>query len=55
MQLLDHIFQIEKQGKQLEEHFQINNDKLDVPVVMLSINNIKFLKSIKKGFKRTFS
>ena len=36
--------------------FQINNTKLYVPVVMLSINdNIKFLENIKQGFKRTIS
>ena len=36
--------------------FQINNDKLYVPVVTLSINdNIKFLENIKQGFKRTIS
>ena len=34
--------------------FQINNAKLYVPVVSLSINdNIKFLENIKQGFKRT--
>ena len=36
--------------------FQINNAKLYVPVVTLSINdNIKFLENIKHGFKRTIS
>ena len=36
--------------------FQINNAKLNVPVVTLSINdNIKFLENIKKGCKRTIS
>ena len=37
--------------------FQINNVKLYVPVVTLSINdNIKFLENIlKQGFKRTIS
>ena len=35
---------------------QINNPKLYVPVVTLSINdNIKILENIKQGFKRTFS
>ena len=35
---------------------QINNAKLYVPVVTLSINdNIKFLKNIKQGFKTTIS
>ena len=35
---------------------QIDNDKLYVPVVTLSINdNIKFLENIKQGFKRTIS
>ena len=34
--------------------FQINNAKLYVPVVTLSItDNIKFFKNIKQGFKRT--
>ena len=36
--------------------FQINNVKLYVPVVALSINdNIKFLENIKQEFKRTVS
>ena len=36
--------------------FQINNAKLYVPVVALSINdNINFLENIKQGFKRTIS
>ena len=36
--------------------FQINNVKLYIPVVTLSINdNIKFLKNIKQGFKRIIS
>ena len=36
--------------------FQINNVKVYVPVVTLSINdNIKFLENIKHGFKRTIS
>ena len=36
--------------------FQINNAKLYVPVVVLSINdNIKFLDNIKQGFKGTIS
>ena len=36
--------------------FQINNTKLYAPVVTLSINdNIKFLETIKQGFKRTIS
>ena len=36
--------------------FQINNAKLYVPVVTLSINhNIKFLDNIKQGFKRILS
>ena len=35
---------------------QINNAKLYVPVIFLSINdNIKFLEKIKQGFKRTIS
>ena len=36
--------------------FQINNNKLYVPVVTLSINdNVKFLENVKQGFKRTIS
>ena len=36
--------------------FQINNAKLDVPVVTLSINDIiKFIENIRQGFKRTIS
>ena len=36
--------------------FQINNAKLNVPVVSLSFNdNIKFLENIQEGFKRTIS
>ena len=36
--------------------FQINNAKIYVPVVTLSINhNIKFLENTKQGFKRTIS
>ena len=36
--------------------FRINNAKLYVPVVTLSINDkIKFLENIKQGFKRTIS
>ena len=36
--------------------FQINNTKLYVPVVNLSINdNIKFLENIKKGFTKITS
>ena len=36
--------------------FQINNAKLYVPVVTLSVNdNIKFLENIKEKFKRTIS
>ena len=39
-----------------EATFQINNVKLYVLVVMLSINNnIKLLENIKQGFKRTIS
>ena len=34
--------------------FQINNAKVYVPLVTLSINdNIKFLENIRQGFKRT--
>ena len=34
--------------------FQINNAKLDVPLVTFSINdNIKFLENMKQGFRRT--
>ena len=36
--------------------FQINNAKLYVPVLTLSVNdNIKFSENIKQGFKRTTS
>ena len=36
--------------------FQINNAKMYVPIVMLSINdNAKFLENMKQGFKRTIS
>ena len=36
--------------------FQINNPKLYVSVVTLSINdNIKFLENVKQGFKKTIS
>ena len=36
--------------------FQINNAKLYLPVVTLSIkDNIEFLENIKQGFKRTIS
>ena len=36
--------------------FQINNTKLYVPVVSLSINdNTKFLEHVKQEFKRTIS
>ena len=36
--------------------FQINNAKLYVPIVTLSINyNIKFLENMKQAFKRTIS
>ena len=36
--------------------FQINNAKLYVPVVTLSINdNVTFLENLKQGFKRTIS
>ena len=39
-----------------EAIFQINNVKLYVPVVTLSINgNVSFLEIIKQGFKRTIS
>lgn len=35
---------------------QVNNAKLHIPVVTLSINDyIKFLKNLKQGFKRTVS
>ena len=34
--------------------FQVNNGKLYVPVIILSINHdIKFLENIRQGFKRT--
>ena len=35
--------------------FQINNAKLYVGIVALSIKNIKFLENIKQGFRRTIS
>ena len=35
--------------------FQINNGKLYLPVVTLSIYDIKFLENIKQGFKRKIS
>ena len=36
--------------------FQINNAKLYVPVVTLSVNNnVNFLENIERGFKRTIS
>ena len=36
--------------------FQINNAKLYVPIVTLSINNnIKLLENIMQGFKKTIS
>ena len=36
--------------------FQVNNAKIHVSVVMLSINDhIKFLENLKQGFKRTIS
>ena len=39
-----------------EATFQINNAKLYVPLVTLSINdNIKFLENIKQGIKRVIS
>ena len=44
--------------KQLEQHFKFskNNAKLYVPIVTLSINyNIRFLESVKQGFKRRIS
>ena len=45
-----------KQDQTIGATFQINNAKLYVPVVPLSINdNIKFLENIKQGFKRTTS
>ena len=52
--MLIHLF-LPRQ-KQTPTTFQINNAKLYVPVVILSINdNIKFLENIKQGFKRTIS
>ena len=39
-----------------ETTFQMNNVKLYVTVVTLSINdNVKYLENIKRGFKRTIS
>ena len=41
-------------ARQTAVTFQINNTKLNVPVVTLSINDhIKFLENIKQGLKRT--
>ena len=40
----------------MDVKFQINNARLYVPVVTLSINdNIRFLENIKQGFKGTIS
>ena len=46
-----------RKAKQITEAtFQINNAKLYVPLVTLSINdNIKFLENIKQGIKRVIS
>ena len=47
---------IEHHNKVTGANFLINITKLYVPVVTFSINdNIKFLESIKPGFKRTIS
>ena len=40
----------------MDVKFQINNARLYVPVVTLSVNdNIRFLENIKQGFKGTIS
>ena len=50
------MFQLLQQYKQMDVKFQINNARLYVPVVTLSINdNIRFLENIKQGFKGTIS
>ena len=55
--MLDDLLKLERQDKQLTGvTFQINNAKLYVPVVTLSINdNIKFLENMKQGFERTIN
>ena len=35
------------------EIIQINNAKINVPIVILPVNDIIFLENIKQGFKRT--
>ena len=54
--MLDDLLKLERQDKQLTGvTFQINNAKLYVPVVTLSINeNIKFLENIKQGSQEQF-
>ena len=38
----------------IREKIQINNTKLYVSVIILSLNdNIKFLENVRQGFKRT--
>ena len=53
--MLDDLLKLERQDKQLTGvTFQINNAKLYVPVVTLSINdNVKLLENIKQGFEKT--
>ena len=54
--MLIHLFRKWQQIQTTGAIFQINNAKLYVPVVTLSINdNIEFLEKIKQGFKRTTS
>ena len=54
--MLLHLLRKWQQIQTTEAIFQINNAKLYVPVVTLSINdNIKILENIKQGFKRTIS
>ena len=55
--MLDDLLKLERQDKQLTGvTFQINNAKLYVPVVTLSINdNMKFLENMKQGFERTIN
>ena len=55
--MLDDLLKLERQDKKLTGvTFQINNAKLYVPVVTLSINdNMKFLENMKQGFERTIN
>ena len=50
------MFQPWQEGKNKWSNIQINNAKLYVSAVALSINhNIKFLENIKQGFKKANS